>query len=172
VEGSHFESSTNVSIDREDSPMTKQLLLAAAAFGLTLAMPGLAEQGQGKGKAKGQDKVNVEEHSDSHKTGHKDKAVKAFAKRDRDIIMGFFREQPGGLPPGLAKRDTLPPGLEKQLRRNGHLPPGLEKKIEPFPPGLAAHFPPLEPGYRRGLVGGMAVLFQPGGLIVDLLDLR
>src|SRR5262245_20709748 len=32
-----------------------------------------------------------------------------------------------GLPPGLAKKGTLPPGLAKQLARNGHLPPGLEK---------------------------------------------
>lgn len=152
--------------------MTKQLLLTAAAFGLTFAMPGLAEQGQGKGKAKGHDKVNVEEHGGGHKTGHKEKAAKAFAKRDRDIIIDFFHEQPGGLPPGLAKRDTLPPGLEKQLRRNGHLPPGLEKKIEPFPPGLAVHFPPLETGYKRGFIHGMAMIYQPGGLIVDLIDLR
>src|SRR5512147_2362892 len=31
-----------------------------------------------------------------------------------------------GLPPGLAKKGSLPPGLAKQLARNGHLPPGLE----------------------------------------------
>ena len=35
------------------------------------------------------------------------------------------------LPPGLAKRDTLPPGLERQLQRNGKLPPGLEKRALP-----------------------------------------
>src|SRR5574341_1561384 len=38
-----------------------------------------------------------------------------------------------GLPPGLAKRERLPPGLQKQLRRNGTLPPGLQKKLEPLP---------------------------------------
>ncbi len=36
-----------------------------------------------------------------------------------------------GLPPGLAKRDQLPPGLEKHLLKHGSLPPGLQKKIDP-----------------------------------------
>ncbi|MBI3560159.1 MAG: hypothetical protein HY080_00360 [Gammaproteobacteria bacterium] len=29
-------------------------------------------------------------------------------------------------PPGLAKREALPPGLQMQLQRNGTLPPGLQ----------------------------------------------
>ncbi|MBI4436136.1 MAG: hypothetical protein HY590_01790 [Candidatus Omnitrophica bacterium] len=32
-------------------------------------------------------------------------------------------ESPGGMPPGLSKKDKLPPGLEKQ----GKTPPGWEK---------------------------------------------
>ena len=152
--------------------MTKQLVLTAAAFGVMFAISASAAQGQGKGKAKGHDNANVEDHGGGHKAIHANKAVKAFRKHDRDVIIRFFHEQLGGLPPGLAKRDRLPPGLEKQLRRNGHLPPGLEKKIEPFPAGLAAHFPPLEPGYKRGFIHGLAMIYQPGGLIVDLLDLR
>ncbi len=36
-----------------------------------------------------------------------------------------------GLPPGLAKRDRLPPGLEKHLWKHGSLPPGLQKKLDP-----------------------------------------
>ena len=43
--------------------------------------------------------------------------------------------KPAGLPPGLAKRDELPPGLEKQLEKNGTLPPGLSGP--PHPPGQA-----------------------------------
>jgi hypothetical protein len=34
-----------------------------------------------------------------------------------------------GLPPGLAKRQTLPPGLRKHLRERGELPPGLQKRF-------------------------------------------
>jgi hypothetical protein len=152
--------------------MTKQLVLTAAAFGVMFAVSASAAQGQGKGKGKGHDNAKVEDHGGGHKPVQTNKAVKAFGKHDRDVILGFFHEQPGGLPPGLAKRDRLPPGLEKQLRRNGQLPPGLEKKIEPFPPGLAVHFPPLQPGFKRGFIHGMAIFYQPGGLIVDLIDLR
>ncbi len=36
-----------------------------------------------------------------------------------------------GLPPGLAKRDSLPPGLQKQLDERGSLPPGLAKRDLP-----------------------------------------
>ena len=36
-----------------------------------------------------------------------------------------------GLPPGLAKRDQLPPGLQKHLWKHGSLPPGLQKKVGP-----------------------------------------
>ena len=38
----------------------------------------------------------------------------------------------GNLPPGLAKRDRLPPGLEKHLWKHGSLPPGLQKKVDPY----------------------------------------
>ncbi len=36
-----------------------------------------------------------------------------------------------GLPPGLAKRDHLPPGLQKHLDERGALPPGLAKRDLP-----------------------------------------
>src|SRR5262249_41113633 len=47
-----------------------------------------------------------------------------------------------GLPPGLAKKGTLPPGLAKQLARNGHLPPGLEKRS--LPDDLIVQLPVLD----------------------------
>ncbi len=37
-----------------------------------------------------------------------------------------------GLPPGLAKRDHLPPGLQKHLDERGALPPGLAKRDLPL----------------------------------------
>ncbi len=44
-----------------------------------------------------------------------------------------------GLPPGLAKRDSLPPGLQKQLDERGSLPPGLAKRD--LPPDLESSLP-------------------------------
>ena len=40
----------------------------------------------------------------------------------------YYRTE--GLPPGLAKRDELPPGLQKHVRERGSLPPGLQKKVD------------------------------------------
>ncbi len=37
-----------------------------------------------------------------------------------------------GLPPGLAKKGSLPPGLQKQLDEKGALPPGLAKRDLPY----------------------------------------
>ena len=51
----------------------------------------------------------------------------------------------GGLPPGLAKRSTLPHGLAK---RGGNLPYGLAKG-HAVPPGLAKRGGNLPPGLRR-----------------------
>ena len=72
----------------------------------------------------------------------------------------------GSLPPGLAKRDDLPPGLEKQLVRKGHLPPGLEKHIVPFPPELERRLPPLPPELRRGFIAGRAIIFHADSRLI------
>lgn len=49
-----------------------------------------------------------------------------------------------GLPPGLAKKDKLPPGLQKQIERNGQLPPGLAKRD--LPDDLTAKLPSCKKG--------------------------
>lgn len=73
-----------------------------------------------------------------------------------------------GLPPGLAKRDKLPPGLQKQLERNGKLPPGLQKKA--FPEDLKAKLPPPQPGTERAIVGNDAVLIDTAtNVVLDVL---
>jgi hypothetical protein len=119
---------------------------------LTLALVPLpAEQGKGRGK------------------GHdKDAGTPVFRQADRNAITDYYRAQPSGLPPGLAKRESLPPGLEKQLRRNGRLPPGLEKKLIPFPVELESRLPPCPPEVHRGMVGGIAVMWNSQtGLVLD-----
>jgi len=66
-----------------------------------------------------------------------------------------------GLPPGLAKKGSLPPGLAKQLARNGHLPPGLEKKMHPVPEELCRRLPPPPPDCVRGYYGGHVIFYNP-----------
>src|SRR5712692_8989618 len=95
--------------------------------------------------------------------------VAVFYEEDQRIIADYYRAQPSGLPPGLAKRNgDLPPGLERQLRRNGRLPPGLEKRLTPFPAVLERRLRPLPAGLERGLIGGRAFIYNRGkSLILD-----
>ncbi len=61
-------------------------------------------------------------------------------------------------PPGLAKKDSLPPGLAKQLERNGTLPPGLAKRD--LPAELERELPTLQEGRRRIIVDDDVVLIE------------
>jgi hypothetical protein len=62
---------------------------------------------------------------------------------------------------------SLPPGLQKKYDRTGRLPPGWEKKMEPMPVVLERRLPPLPSGYHRGVFEGHAVIYRPGGRIID-----
>jgi hypothetical protein len=93
-----------------------------------------------------------------------------FTERDRVLIRGWFHDHLEGLPPGLAKRETLPPGLEKHLQERGTLPPGLQKKIEPLPPELERELTRLPTGYRRVIVAGNVILMnEETALIYDIV---
>ena len=73
-----------------------------------------------------------------------------------------------GAPPGLAKRDRLPPGLERQLQRHGRLPPGLEKKH--FPAHLRAQLPSPLQGTERVIIGNDAVLIETAtNIVLDVI---
>lgn len=97
-------------------------------------------------------------------------AALIFSDRDQQVIRSFVREGKG-LPPGLAKRDRLPPGLERQLRRNGTLPPGLQKKVQPFPVALEEQLPKIPSGYSRVFVAGRALILDRNHKILDLMAL-
>ncbi len=104
-----------------------------------------------------------------------------FSDLEKQLTRDFFRNYGGKgkykgknkgkskqMPPGLAKRQTLPPGLAMQIQRNGVLPPGLAKRN--LPPGLASRLPALPPGQQRLIVGNDVVLVErTTGLILDVL---
>src|SRR5262249_15083464 len=79
----------------------------------------------GHGHGKGHDKRHDDEDRDNRGGYQYD--------HHNEAIRGWYSENEGHLPPGLAKKDRLPPGLEKQLVRNGTLPPGLQKRLYPAP---------------------------------------
>jgi hypothetical protein len=84
-------------------------------------------------------------------------------------VREWYDHHRDGLPPGLAKRDRLPPGLERQLEARGTLPPGLQKKIQPCPEELERRLPPPPPDCRHVIVGGHLVLLNTRSfLVVDV----
>jgi hypothetical protein len=116
---------------------------------------GVAAQGRGnKGQESPEINVNV-----------------TFGSDERRIIREWFAQPANisGLPPGLAKKEQLPPGLQRQLVRNGQLPPGLQKKIQPLPYALEVQLPGLPEGRRRVIISGSVVLLESrGNTILDV----
>jgi hypothetical protein len=78
-----------------------------------------------------------------------------FSDRDRSEIYRYYRQH---LPPGLAKKETLPPGLRKQVARRGTLPPGLESQR--LHRDLEMRLSPLPRGYIRLRVGTDVLLLD------------
>lgn len=126
----------------------------AAPSAVELGSPG---QGRGRGHAA---KPNTSEQKPQ-------KAVKAAKKADKvdkgkDVAVVFDRDgharvirdyRIAGLPPGLAKRDSLPPGLRKQVRERGALPPGLQRHLVAVPDPLSSRLPGIPDHYRRYFAG-------------------
>jgi Ni/Co efflux regulator RcnB len=85
-----------------------------------------------------------------------------FDDDDRKEMRRWYdeHERDDDLPPGLAKRDRLPPGLERQLRVRHELPPGLGKKIRRCPEELEQRLPPPPPDCQHVVIGGHIVLLN------------
>lgn len=110
---------------------------------------------------------------------------RVFSEAERAIIEEYFglhvQEKEGGdkskgesgkkhegLPPGLAKKDHLPPGLQKQLEKNGRLPPGLAKRD--LPDDLLNRLPRPPHGTKRLIAGSDVVLVDATTeLVLDVI---
>ena len=86
-----------------------------------------------------------------------------FTARDRALIREYYGVS-RHLPPGLAKKERLPPGLRKQLMRRGQLPPGLQ--LRPLPRELTRRLSPIPEDYRRGWIGGSVVLLNEHSRVI------
>ena len=118
---------------------------------------GQSDKGQKAGPKqakKAQKRDDKKDKSDDKKDASKDDRRDAVAV-DRDGHVRVIRDygRGGSLPPGLAKRESLPPGLRAQLRERGTLPPGLQKRLVLVPAPLGARLPPVPPYYRRYFAG-------------------
>lgn len=131
------------------------ILLLICALAVIAMPPKDKGKSKGHGNGRGQAKhARVASHVDYYE----------FLPEHRSVVIDYYHSP--SLPPGLAKKGDLPPGLYKQLRRKGHLPPGLEKKMVAFPPVLVERLPAVPYGCERGLMGNIAVIWNPHTRVV------
>ena len=92
--------------------------------------------------------------------------------KDRQEIERYFVQYQNDLPPGLAKREALPPGLQDALVCNGELPPGLEGEIQPLPRQLEVRLTALDVSLKRGYIDGRVITWnKKTRRVVDLIEL-
>ena len=116
-----------------------------------LAGATLDAQGRGNGRGKHKDAAHDEGG------GARTEIHVVFSTQDVAVIREHYSSQPR----------NLPPGLQKKYARTGKLPPGWQKKMTPMPVVVERRLPPLPAGYHRGVFEGHAVIYRPGGLIID-----
>jgi hypothetical protein len=134
--------------------------IAALVAAVSFSTPAISlAQGRGKGQAKA-GKAHGQKHGAKGHAGKGHDPVdhdrrSGHVAIDRDAHARAVHEYAasGSLPPGLAKREELPPGLRKQLHERGELPPGLQKRLIAVPAPLVARLPPVPGHYRRYFAG-------------------
>lgn len=127
----------------------KQWIAVCIFAGLAFSLVAVADHGHGK-----------------HHGRDDDQGKWSYSDHDRDEIRHWHHDHDRDLPPGLAKRDQLPPGLERQLRVRGTLPPGLRKRMRPCPVELVRRLPPPPPNYIHTVIGGHLVLVNRSTYVV------
>ena len=128
----------------------------------------------------GEPETEAEEHhdprpysrDDDQDEDHDGRGPIGFSDRDRQIIGDCLVNDRAGLPPGLAKKDHLPPGLERQLHRNGTLPPGLQKRVQPLPDSCVTGLPRLPNDWAIVVLSGRIIMLNARQRIVDLFWLE
>ena len=140
----------------------KCLLLLTAALLLSLA-PRMAVADHDH------DHDNDREHG--HGWGHErhdrddDDDRHYYRDHDRELHE-WYEAHHEHLPPGLARRDQLPPELERQLIVRGTLPPGLRSRMHRCPEEVEPYLPPPPAGYVHTVIGGHIVLINPRTYLV------
>ena len=124
-------------------------------------------QGQGHGKAKNHE--NHDQHNDNRGVRNNDYRGH-YHDHDRELHE-WYRGHEGHLPPGLAKRDALPPGLERQLVVRGTLPLGLQRRMHRCPREVEQYLPPAPVGYEHTVIGGhIALVNRKTFLVLDVFQ--
>ena len=138
---------------------SRQPLVYAALATFLCAGPAWADQWhEGHEHWKKHAKHHGDEDDDDDDFDH-DAGVCFFQPRDMRVIAEYYEPEYRRLPPGLAKK----------YYRTGQLPPGWQKKMQPFPVVVEQQLVVLPPEYRRGIIDGYAVVYNPHTqVIIDI----
>lgn len=131
----------------------------ATAAALCLSMNSALAQGHGYGHEKHEytDRDDRHDAYDRHERHEQREERHYYREHDRELHE-WYSSHHNHLPPGLAKRDRLPPGLERQLVVRGTLPPGLRGYVRPCPVEVVRYLPPPPAGYAHVVIGGNVAL--------------
>src|SRR6476646_9237456 len=150
----------------------KWLYLPCAALVLSVGLtPAFADRdhdddhGHGNGHAYGHEKHDRDSDRRQDRREDRREDRRYYGDHDRDLH-DWYRAHYNNLPPGLAKRDRLPPGLERQLVVRGTLPPGLRKKMMPCPEEIERRLPPPPRDCAHVVIGGHVVLVNRSTYVV------
>lgn len=142
----------------------KYLQLAVVAAALALAGPALAEQG--KSKKKKQQAPAAEVTSAPHGK---------FSDQERSEIKGYFSANPSArsqLPPGLAKKNKIPPGWQKKLAVGQRFPDDAWEHRVPLPQEIESKLPRIEKGEIRVRVDDRVVrVAEKTREVLDIIEL-
>lgn len=114
----------------------KKLSILLAVLALALAPAAMADKDKGKSKHMGK------EHSAEHASG---KGGKKFSGDERDEIAQYFHSHPSAreqLPPGLAKKNKIPPGWQKKIGVGQRVPDDIWAYRVPLPHEILVKLPP------------------------------
>jgi Ni/Co efflux regulator RcnB len=143
--------------------------IAILALSTSVSLAQHEDHGHGRGHDK---HGNEDEDNDNDRKGYSNEEHgrkdhrHGYDDRDHQVMHGWYEGHRGNLPPGLAKKDRLPPGLERQLELRGTLPPGLRGRIYAVPVDLERELPPPPPNCEHVFIGGHVVLLNRRTFVV------
>ena len=97
-------------------------------------------------------------------------SLRSFDTHDRSTVRNCYSDNASDLPPGLARRDRLPPGLDRQLQQNGTLPPGLQRRVQYLPQVCEDQLPRLPNELQRVVYMRRVMLIDRDSRILDAFD--
>ena len=126
---------------------------------LAAVLLGGATVGVGVAEADGRKHWKHRHHGDRDYDDHRYRGRRGryFSDREVYLVREYYRP-----------RYRYEPRSRHGYYRSGYLPRGWHGRVRPYPVYVERELVVLPRGYRRGIIDGHAVVYNRGGLIIDL----